>query len=106
MALHWAGTFGNTFNDGLRAYADGRIAALQEFHKNVGDCPELDCSNPANSSLLNDQVPARIQAIRQTEESLRLLIRDKQRAGTRWFVKRIAAYMNDIYEQCVREHGM
>ncbi|OIW33908.1 hypothetical protein CONLIGDRAFT_640982 [Coniochaeta ligniaria NRRL 30616] len=105
MALHWASAFGSAFNDGMTVYASGAIEALENFHKTVLDCPELDCSNSAHLGLLNDQLNARVQSIRQVEAKFKVVVKHKQRGGSRWFVTAIAGYMKDIYEHCSCMHG-
>jgi hypothetical protein len=105
MALHWASTFGNVFNGGMAVYASGAVEALQNFHKNILDCAELDCSNLAHLGLLNAQLDARVQSIRQALGKFKVNIKRKQREGNRLFVKLIAAYMEDIYKRCSSLHG-
>lgn len=105
MAVHWASTFGSTFNDGMAVYAAGAIEALETFHKAVLDSPELDCAKSANLGVLNDQVNALTQSIRQAESKFKVTVKLKQRVGSRWFVKSIADYMKEIYERCASMHG-
>lgn len=105
MAVHWAEAFGKTFNNRIATYVTGAGRALAEFHNDFKSCAELDCSNTANSSLLNDQVTARTQAIQQTQEKFKVIVQTKQRVSSRWITKRIQAYMKDIYDQCASERG-
>jgi len=105
MAVHWGSTFGTTFTDGMAVYASGTIEALRQFHNSVLDFTETDCAKSSSLGVLNDQLNARIQSIRQAEAKSQVTVRLQQRVGSRWFVKKIAVYMEQIYDKCASMHG-
>jgi hypothetical protein len=97
--------FESTFIGGLNVYTSGASRALLDFHKSFLDCSELVCSSPASLGLLKDQIDARVLAMQQMHTQARNHLKLKQRTTSRLFVKYIAQYMKDIYDQCGHEHG-
>ncbi|KAB5558331.1 hypothetical protein GE09DRAFT_108788 [Coniochaeta sp. 2T2.1] len=105
MAVHWSSAFGSTFNDGMAVFVSVAVDALKRFHKSVLDCQDLCLSNSPNLGLVNEQMNARVQTLRLTEEKFKTSVRLMQRVSNRIFVKEIAAYMNEIYVQCASIYG-
>lgn len=105
MAAHWASAFSSVFNDAMTVYATGAVKAHESFHRDVLDSPELGCAKSTSLALLDDQVKVLSQSIRQAESKFKVTVKLKQRVGSRWFVKRIAHYMKEVYERCASLHG-
>ncbi|KAB5570384.1 hypothetical protein GE09DRAFT_1283507 [Coniochaeta sp. 2T2.1] len=105
MAVHWSSAFGGTFNHGVSVFFSGAVEALQRFHQSVLECADLGLRNSASLSLLNEQMNARIQGLRHVEEKFKFSVKLMQRVGSRMFVKEIAAYMKEIYDQYAMIQG-